>query len=72
VSLLDPPDYVTDYRLSRREADVCRLLLGGLENKSIARLLNLEVQTVKDHMSAILCKTHSHNRTQAALRLVGY
>ncbi len=65
---LDPPDF----HLSRREADVSRLLLAGLSNKSIGRLLGVETQTIKNHVSRILLKTHADNRTQAALRLAGY
>jgi len=65
---LDAPDY----HLTRRERDVARLLIGGLPNKSIARLLGVQQDAVKFHMRGILLKTHSGNRTQAALRLAGY
>ena len=63
---------MADYHLTPRERDVARLLIGGLPNKSIARLLCLTTPTVKGHMTAIMLKTHADNRTMAAVRLVGY
>ena len=59
------------YHLTPRQSDVARLLIGGLPNKSIARLLCLQTKTVEAHMSRILSKTHTENRTQAAFRLAG-
>jgi len=61
-----------DFHLTKREQDVARLLIGGLPNKSIARLLCLQPKTVEGHMSAIMIKTHADNRTMAAVRLIGY
>jgi len=61
-----------DFHLTKRERDVARLLIGGLPNKSIARLLGVETHTIKHHMTAIMLKTHADNRTMAAVRLVGY
>jgi DNA-binding CsgD family transcriptional regulator len=68
----DPPEYVADYHLSRREADVARLLLGGLANKSIGRLLFIQPHSVANHMTRIMAKTCTSNRTQAAFRLAGH
>lgn len=64
-------DCAAAYHLTPRQSDVARLLVGGLPNKSIARLLSLQTKTVEAHMSAILLKTHTDNRTQAAFRLAG-
>lgn len=64
-------EYMAMYGLTKRECDVGRLLLGGLGDKSIARLLSIELQTEREHMAHILRKTCSPNRTAAALRLVG-
>jgi DNA-binding NarL/FixJ family response regulator len=68
MMLYDAPEF----HLTPRERDVARLLIGGLPNKSIARLLGVETQTIKHHMTAIMLKTHADNRTMAAVRLVGY
>jgi len=65
--LYDAPEF----HLTPRERDVARLLIGGLGDKSIARLLCIQLQTEREHMSRILFKTSAANRTQAALRLVG-
>lgn len=63
---------VSDYHLSPREQDVARLLLAGLGDKLIAKLLTVQTQQIRKHMSHILRKTNSANRTAAALRLAGY
>ena len=64
--------YAGGYHLTPRECDVARLLIGGLPNKSMARLLGVQTETIKFHMRSILTKTHTDNRTQAAFRLAGY
>jgi DNA-binding NarL/FixJ family response regulator len=43
------------------------LLLQGLPNKLIARELNLSVETVKDHVAAVLRALGVGSRTQAVL-----
>jgi DNA-binding NarL/FixJ family response regulator len=43
------------------------LLLQGLPNKLIARQLNLSVETVKDHVAAVLRALNVSSRTQAVL-----
>jgi NarL family two-component system response regulator LiaR len=53
--------------LSRREADVLRLLARGSANKQIARDLSIAEKTVKTHVSSILGKLGLQSRTQAAL-----
>lgn len=58
--------------LSAREEDVARLLVTGVSNKEIARALGIEVVTVKRHVGNILRKLCVENRTQAAVRLVGF
>jgi DNA-binding NarL/FixJ family response regulator len=54
-------------QLSARERDVLALLGAGHSNSQIARRLGLSASTVKDHVSRILDKTRSGNRTQAAV-----
>ncbi|MBS0307010.1 MAG: response regulator transcription factor [Proteobacteria bacterium] len=56
-----------DLGLTPRQAEVLGLLLQGLPNKLIARQLNLSVETVKDHVAAVLRALNVHTRTQAVL-----
>jgi len=53
--------------LTPRQADVLALLLKGLPNKLIARELSLSVETVKDHVAAVLRTLGVNSRTQAVL-----
>ncbi len=53
--------------LTPRQAEVLGLLLQGLPNKLIARQLNLSVETVKDHVAAVLRALNVSSRTQAVL-----
>jgi DNA-binding NarL/FixJ family response regulator len=53
--------------LTPRQADVLALLLQGLPNKLIARELSLSVETVKDHVAAVLRALGVNSRTQAVL-----
>jgi DNA-binding NarL/FixJ family response regulator len=56
-----------DIGLTPRQAEVMGLLLKGLPNKLIARELNLSVETVKDHVAAVLRALGVSSRTQAVL-----
>ena len=56
-----------DVGLTPRQAEVMSLLLQGLPNKLIARELNLSVETVKDHVAAVLRALGVSSRTQAVL-----
>ncbi|HKX95568.1 MAG TPA: response regulator transcription factor [Methylibium sp.] len=53
--------------LTPRQTDVLALLLQGKPNKLIARDLNLSVETVKDHVAAVLRTLGVNSRTQAVL-----
>ena len=53
--------------LTPRQTEVMGLLLKGLPNKLIARELNLSVETVKDHVAAVLRALGVSSRTQAVL-----
>jgi DNA-binding NarL/FixJ family response regulator len=53
--------------LTPRQTDVLMLLLQGKPNKLIARELNLSVETVKDHVAAVLRALNVSSRTQAVL-----
>jgi DNA-binding NarL/FixJ family response regulator len=52
--------------VSGREIEVLKLLVGGASNCEIAERLTLAEGTVKNHVSNILGKLHTENRTQAA------
>jgi DNA-binding NarL/FixJ family response regulator len=55
------------FKLTPRQTDVLALLLRGMSNKLIARELNLSVETVKDHVAAVLRALGVNSRTQAVL-----
>ncbi len=53
--------------LTPRQTEVLALLLKGQPNKLIARELSLSVETVKDHVAAVLRTLNVSSRTQAVL-----
>jgi DNA-binding NarL/FixJ family response regulator len=53
--------------LTPRQHDVLTLLLQGKPNKDIARRMGLSVETVKDHVQAVLRGLGVSSRTQAVL-----
>ncbi|MBU6258882.1 MAG: response regulator transcription factor [Burkholderiales bacterium] len=61
------PRTLADLGLTPRQTEVLTLLLQGLPNKLIARQLNLSVETVKDHVAAVLRGLGVNSRTQAVL-----
>ncbi|UAL29044.1 response regulator transcription factor [Nocardioides rotundus] len=61
------PADLSGYRLTRRELDVLGLVGCGLNNHEIADQLSLSPHTVKTHLTSVLAKTGSRDRTQAAL-----
>jgi len=52
--------------LTRREVEIVGLIEDGLSNKEIAARLNIEVQTVKNHVHNILDKLQVDGRREAA------
>ena len=61
------PSTLAAIGLTPRQTDVLGLLLQGKPNKLIARELNLSVETVKDHVAAVLRALYVTSRTQAVL-----
>jgi DNA-binding NarL/FixJ family response regulator len=62
----NPPSLAT-LGLTPRQTDVLALLLQGKPNKLIARELGVSVETVKDHVAAVLRALNVNSRTQAVL-----
>jgi len=55
-------------RLTARELEILDLIDQGLSNKEIARLLTIELSTVKNHVHNILEKLNVSRRSEAAAR----
>jgi DNA-binding NarL/FixJ family response regulator len=64
--LLPPP------KLTKRQAEVLRLLGQGQPTKQIARGLDLGIGTVKIHLAAVFKALNAKNRTEAALMATRY
>lgn len=53
-----------DYRLTRRESDVLRLVAEGAGNREIAELLQLGDKTVRNYVSRLYRKLATHDRAE--------
>lgn len=53
--------------LTDRERDVLRVALNGISIREIAARLHLSAGTVRNHLSSAIGKTHTSNRTAAAI-----
>lgn len=62
-----PPLPVGFESLSPRERDVLRLVATGMNNREIGQQLHLSPGTVKNHVSAILRRLGTADRTEAAV-----
>jgi len=60
-------DVTLSVKLSRREADVLRLVTEGYTNVQIAEVLNISAHTVKSHVNSLFNKLGVNDRTQAAV-----
>ena len=59
---------MTDIKsLTRREVQILRCISNGDSNKEIALALNIEEQTVKNHISNLMRKLEAKNRTHAVV-----
>ena len=61
-----PSTRVAPAGLTRREAEIARLLAEGLRNSEIARRLFLSPKTVDHHVSGVFAKLGVHTRGEAA------
>jgi len=52
------------FRLTKREAEVLRLLLRGESNSGVAHALNLSGHTAHHHTEQVLRKLHVHSRAR--------
>ena len=66
-SSFQTPVSVESLGLTQRQTEVLALLLKGHPNKLIAREMGLSVETVKDHVAAVLRSLNVSSRTQAVL-----
>ena len=58
------PLYAKRHKLSPREQEVLRMVLGGMDNQNIASSLSLSLSTVKVHIHNILRKTGCRDRQE--------
>lgn len=58
------------YNLTTQEKRVLILLSSGLSNSSIAKKLNISINTTKVHVCSILQKMKVEDRTQAAIKAI--
>lgn len=59
---IDEDAVLARWPLTDRERDVGKLLLRGLSNESIAREIDVSVETVKTHVRSIFEKSGTHSR----------
>jgi DNA-binding CsgD family transcriptional regulator len=59
------------YGLTRREAEVARLLARGLSNRALAAELGISAHTAMRHTERVLEKLHVHSRAAVAAELYG-
>lgn len=62
--------HTEDSPLTKREAEVLRLMAEGKNNKAIGENLFISEKTVKNHVSSILQKLNCDDRTQAVINSI--
>jgi two-component system, NarL family, response regulator LiaR len=60
------------FDLTLRELDVLAVMVEGLSNREIGQRLSISQATVKNHVSNIMSKLHTTNRTQTVALAVEY
>jgi DNA-binding NarL/FixJ family response regulator len=65
------PEVVRRHRLSRREVEICTLLVEGASNSDIAASLFIEEKTVKNHINRIFAKLGASSRSEAIATCLG-
>lgn len=54
-------------QLTDRHRRILALVAQGYSNKMVAGALNIQLKTVRNHMTTIIRKTGGHNRTSAVV-----
>ncbi len=62
----DTEKLAQSYSLTATEKEVCSMLLKGLSNREIGEERSVGMETVKSHVSNLLAKTYTKNRTELA------
>lgn len=68
----EPSGDLTEYGLTDREREICRLISEGCTNSQIASILFISEGTVKNYVSTIYDKFGEHDRTRLAVKLRGF
>lgn len=71
AGMRDLPLTPAELGLTPRQGDVLALMLRGLPNKRVAKVLSLTEQTVKEHVTGILARLGASNRVELIMRLRG-
>jgi DNA-binding CsgD family transcriptional regulator len=58
------------FKVTRREGEVCELLLKGLSDKQISKALNISYWTVRSHVGRVLDKLGIESRSAVAARVM--
>ena len=56
--------------LTKREHEVCRLLIMNKSTKDIAKELSISEKTIRNHISNVMQKLGVKGRTQAVIELI--
>jgi two-component system response regulator DegU len=67
----DQNGLIQDFGLTRREAQVAKLLSQGRSNQAIARELSISEHTARHHTQSILSKLEVHSRGEAGAKIRG-
>ncbi|MBU9224630.1 helix-turn-helix transcriptional regulator [Burkholderia multivorans] len=71
VSNTNAEERMDDFHLSKREAQVARLIADGRSNHEISEALFISLATVKSHLNNIFEKVHVNSRTALAAKILG-
>jgi DNA-binding CsgD family transcriptional regulator len=63
---------IAAFGITRREAEVLRLMLDGLSSVLIGERLHISQATAQGHLKRLLVKTDSKNRAQMIARVLGW
>jgi len=64
----EPPEERVLDQLTERELEVLTLAARGMNNRDIARHLNLSVRTIQAHLSTVFSKMQVGSRTEAVVQ----